>query len=64
MCPHNTTVRVPTRGDPKDPMILPHICLKCGKALLMYPITMKDQPDLEKYLIELAKDATSNIKRI
>ena len=64
VCPHNTTIRVPTRGDPENPDILPHICLKCGKAVLMYPIELKDKPELKAYLEHLAKDATKNIKRI
>jgi len=61
-CPHYTIVRVPAREEPSDPIALPRTCLKCGRAFIIYPINLKDNPDLEKMLEKFAKEATDNIK--
>lgn len=60
-CAHYTTVRIKLRKEPDDPIAIPHICLKCGKAFLMYPIKFKNNPEAKKQLEELAKHVTENI---
>lgn len=63
-CPHYTVVRVPTRKEPSNPIAVARVCLKCGKSFLLYPLNLKDNPDLEKALIKFAKEATDNIQKL
>lgn len=63
-CPHYTVVRVPTRQEPSNPIAVARICLKCGAPFLLYPMNLKDNPDLEKALIKFAKEATGNIPKL
>ncbi len=60
-CAHYTTVRIKLRKEPDNPVGIAHICLKCGKAFLMYPIKFKDDPEAQKALEDLAKHVTENI---
>ena len=63
-CPHYTIIRVPTRKEPSDPIALPRVCLKCGKAFIIYPINLQKHPNIEKMLKIFAKEATGNIKKL
>ena len=63
-CPHYTVIRIKTVVEPTDPIATPRVCLKCGASFLLYPLNLKDYPELEEMLKEFAKEATQNIPKL
>jgi hypothetical protein len=38
--------------------------MKCGKAFMIYPLDLKDSPDIEAVLKKAAQQTTNNIKTL
>lgn len=63
-CPHYTVVMVKILEYPKDKLSIPRVCLKCGAALGIYPLELKDDPKLEQYMKTAAKEMREAIPSV
>lgn len=63
-CPHYTVIMVKMKEYPSDPLSIPRVCLKCGKPLGIYPLELKDDPNLIKYIETARKEMIANIPNV
>lgn len=60
-CMHYTVIMVKMKVYPKDSLSIPRVCLKCGKPLGIYPLELKDNPNLEQYIKTAQKEMLEDI---
>lgn len=61
---HYTVVMVKMVDYPKDHLSIPRVCLKCGAPLGIYPLELKDDPKLVKYIANAVKEMREAIPNV